>query len=53
MQILDGPGRAKAITGMREVTEGRGDLPVNDRKFEAFGGEEGFVNMGDEGGESG
>src|SRR5579863_7331180 len=52
-QILEGPGRAKAISGMREVTEGRGDLPVNDGKLESFGGKERLVDVGDEGGESG
>src|SRR5579863_3011305 len=52
-QILEGLGRAKAITGMREVTEERGDLPVNDRELESFGGKERFVDVGDEGGEQG
>src|SRR5579863_1405083 len=52
-QILEGPGRAKAISGMREVTEGRGDLPVDDREFESFRGKKRFVDVGDEGGESG
>ena len=52
-QILEGPGRAKAITGMREVMEGRGDLPVNDRELESFGSKERLVDVGDEGGESG
>src|SRR5579863_4023395 len=49
MQILEGPGRAKAITGMREVTEGRGDLPVDDRIFESFDGKERFGDVGEEG----
>ena len=52
-QILEGPGRAKAMRGMREVMEGRGDLPVEDRVLESFDGKEGFGDVGEEGGKSG
>ena len=45
MKICEGPRGLKGIRCIREVMEGRGDLPVKDRVLESLSIEKGFVDV--------
>ena len=45
MKVCEGPRGFKGIRYVREVIEGRGDLPVKDWALEPLSVEKGFVNV--------